>query len=299
MANDLAWYHFDRAVCAHMRGDDAVALADARALTALQKAVEAKAEAMGFARPRRLVDRGEGPAPYIDFLGQLPELLADHERRAREPKRPPTPPAGADKKARIAALIADLDQVFARQFGQPGGVSLGESPIVQALIEEGDEAVEPLIDDLERDTRLTRAVHFHRDFFRSRTIMGAHEAAYTALTGLLKTSFFGVATTGGNLTSRGAWKGGGRSPTGIRDYWEKNRGVSLVERWYRTLADDVAAPGRMAPGRREHRPARERLGRPRQHGVHLDRHDPAPPGRPAEARRRGRSAKRRTRASPS
>jgi hypothetical protein len=117
MANDLAWYHFDRAVCAHMRGDDAVALADARALTALQKAVEAKAETLGFARPRRPGDRGESPAPYIDFLGQLPELLADHERRAREPKRPRTPPAGADKNARIAALIADLDQAFAQQFG--------------------------------------------------------------------------------------------------------------------------------------------------------------------------------------
>ena len=120
MANDLAWYHFDRAVCAHMRGDDAVALADARAPTALQGAVEEKAEAMGFARPGRLVDRGEGPAPYIDFLGQLPEFLVDHERRAREPKRPPPPTGGADRKARIAALIADLDQVFARQFGQPG-----------------------------------------------------------------------------------------------------------------------------------------------------------------------------------
>jgi hypothetical protein len=243
MANDLAWCHFDRALCAHMRGDDAVALADARALTALHKAVEAKAETLGFARPQRLVDRGEGPAPYIDFLGQLPELLADHERRACEPKRPPAPPAGADKKARIAALIADLDQVFARQFGQPGGVSLGESPIVRALINEGDEAVLPLIDDLERDTRLTRAVHFHRDFFRSRTIMGAHEAAYPALTGLLKTSFFGVASTGGNLTTMGL-EGRRAVAHGIRAYWEKNRGVSLVERWYRTLADDVAAPAK-------------------------------------------------------
>ncbi len=98
LANDLAWYLFDRAVCADMRGDDAIALADARKLTTLQKAVEDRAEAMGFDHPRRLVNRGEGPAPYIEFLGQLPELLADHERRAREPKRPPVPPPGPIRK---------------------------------------------------------------------------------------------------------------------------------------------------------------------------------------------------------
>ena len=203
LANDFAWYLFDRAVCADMRGDDALALADARQLTSLQKAVETQAEAMGYDRPRRLVDRGEGPAPYIEFLGQLPELLADHERRAREPKRPPVPPPGADKQARIAALIADLDQVAARQFSQPGGVSLGASPIVKALVELGDDAVGPLIEDLKHDPRLTRSVHIWRDFHRSRFIMGAHEAAYTALVGILETSFFGAASTGDNLSARG------------------------------------------------------------------------------------------------
>ena len=242
LANDLAWCLFDRALCAHMRGDDALALADARKLTKLQTDVETRAEAMGFDHPRRLVDRGEGPASYIEFLGQLPELLADQERRAREPKRSPVPPPGADQKVRIAALIADLDQVAARQFGQPGGVSLGESPVVKALVEVGDEAVGPLIEDLEHDVRLTRSVHFHRDFFRSRTIMGAHEAAYTALAGLMKTSFFGAASTGDNLSARGL-QGRKAVADRVRAYWEKNRGVPLVERWYRTLADDIAAPG--------------------------------------------------------
>lgn len=240
LANDLAWYHFDRAVCAHMRGDDAVALADARMLTTFQAAVEAKAEAMGYARPDDLSNRGE-TKPYIDFLAQLPQLLADHERRARAPKRSPVPRPGTDKKARIAALIADLDEVSVRQFGQPGGVSLGESPTVQALVAEGDDAVEPLIADFERDVRLTRSVHFFRDFHRSRTIMGAHEAAYTALVGLLKTTFFGPRTTGGNLTSRGL-EGRIVVANEIRTFWEKNRDIPLIERWYRTLADDVARP---------------------------------------------------------
>ncbi len=242
MATDLAWHHFDRAICAHMRGDDAVALADARFLNTFQKAVEAKAQAMGFPRPQSPGNRGDAARRYIDFLGQLPEFLADHERRAREPKRPPIPAAGTDKKARIAALIANLDEIYARQFGQPGGVSLGESPIIQALIQEGDDAVEPLIDDLERDTRLTRSVHFWRDFARWRTVMGAHEAAYTALSGILKTSFFRENTTGGNLTGRGL-EGRKAVADSIREYWEKNRGVPLAERWYRTLADDVASPG--------------------------------------------------------
>jgi len=242
LANDLAWYLFDRAICAHMRGDDAIALLDARKLTTLQKAVETRAEAMGLEHPRRLVDRGEGPAPYIAFLDQLAELLADHERRAREPKRLPMPPPGADQKKRITALIADLDQVAVRQFGQPGGVVLGQSPVVRALVEAGDEAVGPLIEDLEHDVRLTRSVHFHRDFFRSRSIMGAHEAAYTALSGILKTPFFAAVSTGDNLSARGL---DGRKVVAdrVRAYWEKNRGVPLVERWYRTLADDRAEPG--------------------------------------------------------
>jgi hypothetical protein len=72
--------------------------------------------------------------------------------------------------------------------------------------------------------------------------MGAHEAAYTALSGILKTSFFGAASTGDNLSARGL-QGRKEVADRIRAYWEKNRDVPLVERWYRTLADDVAGPG--------------------------------------------------------
>jgi hypothetical protein len=233
LARDLAWYHFDRAICAHMRGDDALALADARALDTLARAVEARAEAMGFDRPNH-PGRTGGPAPYIEFLGQLPELLADQERRARERANPPALPPGDGPEARVARLIRDLDQVAVRQWGQPGGVVLGESPIIGKLIAEGDAAVLPLIQDFRSDDRLTRSVGFHRDFSRDRIILRADQAAYTALSGILRTTSFAPAGAGGGPRSRQVLA------DQIQAYWEKNRGIPLVERWYRTLADDKA-----------------------------------------------------------
>ena len=220
----------------HVRGDDPIALADARFLLGFVRAVEIQAQQMGFDRPERTAAPGE-TAPYIDFLGQLPEFVADQERRAWERAKPAAPP-GEGPEARVATLIRNLDQVAARQWGQPGGVVLGESPIIKELIALGDVAVEPLIRDFRTDDRLTRSVGFHRDFFRNRTILGADQAAYTALTGILKTTNF--APPDPNRA------GGPRRRDEVADemlaYWRKNRAVPLVERWYRTLADDEAGP---------------------------------------------------------
>ncbi len=83
LANDLAWYHFDRAICAHMRGDDSIALADARFLDTFAGVVNVKAEAMRFDRPDHPTGAGQ-KSPYFDFLEPLPALLADQERRAKE-----------------------------------------------------------------------------------------------------------------------------------------------------------------------------------------------------------------------
>ncbi len=177
----------------------------------------------------------------MDFLAPLPDLMADQERRAREPKREPIPPPGKDKDKRIAALIRDLEDTAARQDGQPGGVDLAGDPVVSALIQEGGDAVEPLLKCLEDDTRLTRSVHFHRDFFTHRSLIGVHEAAYVALSGILQTSFFGVASTGDDLSGRGA---GGRRATAaaLPAVWSKFKGVPLEERWFKVLADDTASP---------------------------------------------------------
>ena len=221
LATDWVWAMFDRAVCAHMRADDHLALLGARALVPMEKAVAAEAEKRGF-KPHREPTIGakkKDEHPYLEFLDPLPDLVADQERRAKGPKRDPVPPPGKDKGKRIAALIRDLEDVAAPQMGQPGGVSLGGDPTVSALIEEGDDAVEPLLKCLEDDTRLTRSVHFWRDFAQYRSLIGVHEAAYVALSGILKTSFFGVASTGDDLSGRAPKAAAPRpppsAPTGI------------------------------------------------------------------------------------
>jgi hypothetical protein len=236
LARDLAWYHFDRAICAHMRSDDCLALADVRALDALALAVDARAEAMGFARPERRVAPGQ-LAPYIEFLDQLPEFRDDQERRARERANPPPPVRGEGRRARIAALIRDLDQVAVRQWGQPGGVVLGESPIIQDLIAQGEAAVEPLIRALRFDDRLTRSIGFGRDFRRGRSILRADQAAYTALTGILQTTSFAPQDP-----SQAGHRPLNRETLAnqVQAYWERNRALPLVERWYQALADETA-----------------------------------------------------------
>ncbi len=95
---------------------------------------------------------------------------------------------------------------------------------------------------LENDTRLTRSVHFWRDFSPQRMPIGVSEAAYVALSGILQTSFFGTGSTGDDLTAHGT-TGRKAVAESIRAYWSKYKGLSLEERWFRMLADDSAAPG--------------------------------------------------------
>jgi hypothetical protein len=119
----------------------------------------------------------------------------DEERRVREKSDPRSQTLEEDlriKNPRVSVdtLIRHLDDVVAFQMGQPGGIDLSNSEIVKALIAHGDAAVEPLLNVIENDTRLTRSVSFVRDFGFDRHLIGVHEAAYVALVKILKTSNF-------------------------------------------------------------------------------------------------------------
>jgi len=252
LAANWTWYAFDRALSAHIRGDDRLALLGARDLLPIQKETQAAAVKLGVqryttegVRERVSKDRksrelqtfqGEVQRPlFLQTPSALPALVADQERRAKEAPVPRQAPEPLDKAARIAALVRDLEEIQVPQFSQPGYPDFSEDQTVKRLVEQGDDAVEPLLEVLERDERLTRSVSFRRDFDPDRNIIGVYEPAYAALTAILQTSELNMAA-GGNLTGRE------RIAAGARAYWKKYKGVPLEERWYRTLADDKAMP---------------------------------------------------------
>lgn len=224
-ATDWAWALFDQSVGAHMRGDVLVALAATRMLAKVQPQIEAEAARRGFQRQRYYDGaRRNQEQPYLNFLDQLPVLLADLERRGREGERIPALTCGLTNfttpAERIAALIQNLDLVAARQWSQPGGVMLVQDPVVAALVQDGDAAVPALIDCLATDQRLTRSVNFGRDFMRQRNLIPASSAARAALQAITQTDF----------PTAAAW----------RAYWEKFKGMRLEERWFTILQDDKA-----------------------------------------------------------
>jgi hypothetical protein len=117
-------------------------------------------------------------------------------------------------------LIHDLDLTAARQWSQPGWVSPSEDAIVGALIAEGDAAVEPLLDCLEHDKRLTRSVGFGRDFQRNRTVIAVSSCADVALKSILQANFSSVAE--------------------MRAYWDKYKNLKIEDRWFAILQDNSA-----------------------------------------------------------
>jgi hypothetical protein len=190
---------------------------------------------------------GEDGGRARDVFPQAALLLAELERREKEGNFN-NPPAAhpADLKEwpverRVAYWIAQLQEVDARQNGQPGGVELGEDERIRALVAIGDSAVPALIECLEADARLTRSVHFWRDFSQDRTVLGVREAALTALMSILRVRVFEPVSTGDNFTGRGP--AAAKDTTArIRAYWKTYGSMPFDVRMMTVLRDERATP---------------------------------------------------------
>jgi hypothetical protein len=224
---DWAWGVYMRAVSAHEQGDVWAALYAARLLEANGKALQDEI-GNGAAAPN-VVGR-------FGFLESGRLLLADEERRAKEGAPPDAvnadPASFPSTRARVQALIRQLDQIAVRQMSVPGYPHPAYSPEVRALVAIGDEALDPLIATMESDERLTRSVAFGGMMTGSRYIVPVAEAAWDAICEIL------------NGISVGASWGSDRHKLAeaVRDYRNRYRGVPDTERWYRVLCDDSATP---------------------------------------------------------
>jgi hypothetical protein len=217
------------ALSAHLSGDDALSLESCTEFLQLKSSLGSSGTTPEFTR-----DQWGRPMHFAE----IPKLAADEERRMHEPAYTPVLTSGqpASGPERIAALVRDLELVAARQEMNPGDTELDTDPIVQALISEGQPAVEPLLKCLENDPRLTRSEYTSGMFWGPGEIMPVYEAAYAALSHILDVTF-AVSGDPHNLSSDARHA----LAAEFRAVWQKNKGLTLAEIGFRTLQDDNAS----------------------------------------------------------
>lgn len=227
---------YERALTAHMHADDRLSLVDCRLLRKAVPALNAEINRRKYWTHSEMPKTADAAFDFFGFTKPVALLERESERRLRLPFRPKIDlktffQQEKNRQKRIVLLIDRLDEITARQWGQPGGVDLGEwgTGVVDALVREGEPAVEPLLNVLEKDTRLTRSVSFGRDFSLERNLISVKSAAFSAIRRIVNFGTFASAYEQPTVAQ-------------IRDYWRKNRGLPQPERWYRTLADDGAPP---------------------------------------------------------
>ncbi len=160
------------------------------------------------------------PDNLFDLRPEARRILADIERRAQEQPRP------TDE---IAGLMWDLQNVRAFQMTTPGSIGWTRNSTVQALIDAGDKAVEPLLDALENDERLTRSYYAARVRLGPGTLGTVRQAAQSALEILLNHRY-----DASNYQSSPAQQGADIAVQ-MRADWNKVKDTAPVDRVFNEL----------------------------------------------------------------
>ncbi len=219
----MVWGHFNSAVKALLAASDEESLAHLE-----------------------LLEKNFSSGKAYKFCWQVPDLLKDLKRRARRGAARDVPAEFAAAKAlqqpteRAKALVALLDELFAPQMSQPGwpeyyfDANLMMQTARRSLTEQeraappeqvlrrfagengfgpaselramGDVALPVLIQALEQDDRLTRTVHYWRDFSTGRTIISVRDVVLTIIQDVIKVRFFEPVGTGDDFTNYPAEK---------------------------------------------------------------------------------------------
>jgi hypothetical protein len=173
---------FHVGVSAYVHADDRLALDVFQSLQSWRTKVNQAIEELDNAPPKE--DGSTAFWPDLDFLATFPAFLRETERRVRSSPNRPFRKEELEKlprPARIKELVAQLEDVSESQFSFPGAVMPLFSPICQMLSEQGEAAIEPLLDTLQFDQRLTRSVSLSRPYNPDRTPYSVAETARALL----------------------------------------------------------------------------------------------------------------------
>jgi hypothetical protein len=229
-----------RALDAHVRGDARLALACLQPMPGMRKKVEDATAKRSAALPKNGQDFQLSFRLFdLKSLNQVPVLIEDEQRRIKENGlNDEAPDKITDKKQRITRLIHDLENVQAYSMMMPGYIEFGMDSTVMALIKEGEDAVDPLLDCLENDHRLTRSLD------TGIRVTGVEEPAFAALQGIFKSAqqFSSLQEPYVNMHPGGPLLERGALAAQVRAYWNTVRGTTQPERWYATLLNDKAKP---------------------------------------------------------
>jgi hypothetical protein len=232
-----------RAESAHTRGDDKLALLTARTLVRVWEAVELEATDLDLPREKEKAEADGSSSEEIPLY--LPELLpvrailADQERRAAERRQKRDAPIRFNDVIGFGDARGFWKQVetkLGRRLNSTERVTLvirwfedaseHERWLADLLRPYRDEAVEPLLDCLQNDTRLCRGGE-------------ANEMAHKVLCELLESRFEVYVDVNRILSeSRSALV------RRIRAHWQKVRNLSAADGWYEILRDDSESPDR-------------------------------------------------------
>jgi hypothetical protein len=154
----------------------------------------------------------------------------------------PPVPLGYEKwsvEEKVKYWVKEFQEIDEPQMSQPGGVNLGNDFRVRAVVKLGEGALPALFDCLEKDTRLVRSVSYFRDFAPSREAHYVREAAWVAVSEILKSIPLEKSGVDYKTPKPERYRLLGAA---AKKYWEANSGKSPSARWYETLCDLNAAP---------------------------------------------------------
>lgn len=176
------------------------------------------------------------PAGLDDLQLDAQQIIADIKRRAHNEPRPTD---------NIAGLIWDLQNVRAYQMSVPGGIMWTLDPTIMKLIDMGDLSVEPLLDTLENDNRLTLSTHLSNFRNGPGSIGTVRDAAQSALEVLLNHRYSATnyqaspALRAANVVAQ------------MRADWNKVKGESPVDRVFNELNQTGQIIERLSEAARE------------------------------------------------